>query len=367
MNVKSKSKSSREAGDFKWLTLEEISTFLNHVATRVDKSDDPDNKYDPVKYIALFNLAYQHGLRRQEIVNLTVGDYDRERKTIRVVRVKGGLKRIYPLSKEAVIQLNNWLKHRESEMNIKNTPDSPLFCNTRGEKSNPFGLEALAPLVVAIQALVLLGTFGYAAVDAVGVLLRGGSQTELGPALAYGILSLVACTIAYVVLARAQHDSELVAAEAIQWRAAVVLGAAMTIGFGAAVALTRTRWAGAASYVDPLLVLVAAALILPAPVRMLRQSFRELLEGVPDAEVADPINAAIAAVRADFGLPEPTARMGKLGRKIYLDLDFLVGEDEGWTVDHADQVHRQLRTKLSEPGRMLWINVELHTDPDWDD
>lgn len=233
--------------------------------------------------------------------------------------------------------------------------------------SYPFGLEALAPLVVAIQALVLLGTFGYAAVDAVGVLLRGGSQTELGPALAYGILSLVACTIAYVVLARAQHDSELVAAEAIQWRAAVVLGAAMTIGFGAAVALTRTRWAGAASYVDPLLVLVAAALILPAPVRMLRQSFRELLEGVPDAEVADPINAAIAAVRADFGLPEPTVRMGKLGRKIYLDLDFLVGEDEGWTVDHADQVHRQLRTKLSEPGRMLWINVELHTDPDWDD
>ena len=37
--------------------------------------------------------------------------------------------------------------------------------------SYPFGLEALAPLVVAIQALVLLGTFGYAAVDAVGVLL----------------------------------------------------------------------------------------------------------------------------------------------------------------------------------------------------
>ena len=143
MNVKSKSKSSREAGDFKWLTLEEISTFLNHVATRVDKSDDPDNKYDPVKYIALFNLAYQHGLRRQEIVNLTVGDYDRERKTIRVVRVKGGLKRIYPLSKEAVIQLNNWLKHRESEMNIKNTPDSPLFCNTRGEKSNPYSASRM--------------------------------------------------------------------------------------------------------------------------------------------------------------------------------------------------------------------------------
>ena len=40
----------------------------------------------------------------------------------------------------------------------------------------PFGREALAPLVVAVQALVLLGTFGYAAIDAVGVILHGGSR-----------------------------------------------------------------------------------------------------------------------------------------------------------------------------------------------
>ncbi|MCU0262132.1 MAG: cation transporter [Candidatus Nanopelagicales bacterium] len=230
----------------------------------------------------------------------------------------------------------------------------------------PFGREALAPLVVAVQALVLLGTFGYAAIDAVGVILRGGSQTEVGPALAYAVLSLVACIAAYVVLLRMQQGSDLVAAEAVQWRASVVLGVAMTIGFTGAVALTRTAWADAAPYVDPVLVLVAAALILPAPVRMLRQSFRELLEGAPGPEVTDPIDAAVDRVRSEFGLPEPTTRMGKLGRKVYLELDFLVGATEGWTVDHADQVRRRLLTDLAEPGRLLWINVELHTDPAWD-
>ena len=58
--------------------------------------------------------------------------------------------------------------------------------------------------------------------------------------------------------------------------------------------------------------------------------------------------------------------MGKLGRKVYLELDFLVAEEDRWTVDHADQVRRRLLTELSEPGRLLWINVELHTDPAWD-
>lgn len=230
----------------------------------------------------------------------------------------------------------------------------------------PFGREALAPLVVAVQALVLLGTFGYAAIDAVGVILQGGSQTEVGPAFAYAVLSLVACIAAYVVLLRMQQGSDLVAAEAVQWRASVVLGVAMTIGFGVAIALTRTAWADAAPYVDPVLVLVAAALILPAPIRMLRQSFRELLEGAPGPEITGPIDAAIAGACAEFGLPEPTARVGKIGRKVYLELDFLVAEAEGWTVDHADQVRRRLLTELSEPGRLLWINVELHTDPAWD-
>lgn len=232
--------------------------------------------------------------------------------------------------------------------------------------SYPFGREALAPLVVAVQALVLLGTFGYASIDAIGLLLNGGSQTEVGSALIYSILSLVACVVMYAVLARMQEGSDLVTAEVIQWRASIVLGVALTIGFGVAVALTRTQWAAAAPYVDPVLVLVAAGLILPAPIRMLRQSFRELLEGVPDAEVTDPIHAAIDRVCADSGLPQPTMRVGKLGRKVYLELDFLVDEDAGWTVDDADQVRRRLLTELAEPGRLLWINVELHTDPAWD-
>lgn len=230
----------------------------------------------------------------------------------------------------------------------------------------PFGREALAPLVVAVQALVLLGTFGYAAIDAVGVILEGGSQTEVGSALGYSILTLAACLLVRAALARQQADSDLVAAEVAQWAAAVVLGVLMVVGFGVAVALGATAWSGMAPFVDPLLVLVAAAVILPTPIRMLRHAFRELLEGTPDSAVADPIHAAIESSRAELGLPEPIIRLGKLGRKVYLELDFLVSEDGGWTIDDADRIRRRLMAQLERPGQLLWINVELHTDPDWD-
>lgn len=230
----------------------------------------------------------------------------------------------------------------------------------------PFGREALAPLVVAVQALVLAGTFGYAAVDALGVILAGGSQTEVGSALVYSALSLLAAVVVRQVLVRRREGSDLVAAEVDQWQANVVLGVAMVIGFAAALALQASTWSRLAPFVDPVLVLVAAGVILPTPVRMLRQAFRELLEGVPDASVTEPIRAAITEARTDFGLPEPTVRIGKLGRKVYLELDFLVGEDQGWVLDDADRVRRQLLATLARPGQLLWVNVELHTDPQWD-
>lgn len=230
----------------------------------------------------------------------------------------------------------------------------------------PFGREALAPLMVAVQALVLLGTFGYAAADAVGVILAGGSHTEVGAALAYAILTLVACIAIFVLMRRMQRDSDMVAAEVEQWRASVVLGVAMTVGFGIALALTRSAWSDAAPYVDPVLVLVAAVLILPTPIRMLRAAFRELLEGTPDPTISDPIHAAIGQVREEHGLPEPTTRIGKLGRKVYIELDYLVDPEQGRTVDDADRVRRRLMELLSRPGQLLWINVELHTDPAWD-
>lgn len=230
----------------------------------------------------------------------------------------------------------------------------------------PFGREALAPLVVATQALVLAGTFGYAAVDAVGVILSGGGETEVGSALVYSLLSLVAAVVVRQLLVRWRDGSDLVSAEVDQWHAGVVLGVAMVIGFAAAVGLQRSAWSGLAPFVDPVLVLIAAGLILPTPVRMLRQAFRELLEGVPDRSVTDPIHAAVAEIRAEFGLSEPTVRIGKLGRKVYVELDFLVRDDHGWVLDDADRVRRSLINRLAEPGRLLWVNVELHTDPGWD-
>ncbi len=228
----------------------------------------------------------------------------------------------------------------------------------------PFGREALGPVVVGAQGLVLLGTLLYASIDALLTLTSGGSDAEVGSALVYAVLSLVVALGLVVALRRSAVTSELVAAEVAQWRAGAVLSAVMTVGFTVGVVLERVG-AGGGRYVDPVLVLVASAVLLPTPLRMLRTAARELLEAAPAPEVAEPVRAAVAEVSEQFGLPTPTLRVGKLGRKLYVELDYLVPEGR-WAVGDADRVRRAVIQRLSAPERLLWVNVELHTDPDWD-
>ncbi len=237
----------------------------------------------------------------------------------------------------------------------------------RGPSSRyPFGREALGPLVLGVQGLVLLGAFGFAVIDAIQIILDGGGQTELGAALVYSVIALIGSLTVYLVLRRMSTDSELVAAEAAQWAAAVLLGLAMLIGFSTAIVLNDSQWAWFAGYVDPILVLVAAVLVAPTPIGMLRTTIRELLEGAPGDDIAGPIHVAIAEVAQVHGLPDPqSVLIGKLGRKIYVEVDFLVVPDR-WTLSDGDRIRQEINARLQSPSLSFWLNVELHTDPDWD-
>lgn len=228
----------------------------------------------------------------------------------------------------------------------------------------PFGREGLTPLVIAAQGLVLLGTCLYASFDSLLVIRDGGSDVAAASVLGYAALTLVATLFLAWSLRRSVPESELVAAEVTQWRAGALLSLAMLIGFSFALVLEQSTDSTAARYIDPALVLVACAIIVPTPVRMLRSTFRELLEGAPPDEVQGPVLAAIEQVRAAFDLGEPRVRLSKLGRKLYVEVAFIVA-DPRWDVAAEDDVRRAVAAELSDLHFDVWLNVDLSTDPTW--
>lgn len=227
----------------------------------------------------------------------------------------------------------------------------------------PFGREALTPLVIGIQGLVLFVVCVYAAVEAIGTIRDGGSTVSPGPAVVYAVGSFVATLVVWWWLRGLARRSEMIAAEAAQWFAGGMLGLGMVVGFAVMLAAQGTGWEQRSRYLDPVMVVVTCVVLLPTPVRMIRRAVIELLEGSPPTEVRRPVYEVVEAVRARFDLPEPLVLMTKVGRKLYIEVDFVVAPD--LTVGHADEVRTRLRSGLDELPFDIWLNVELTADESW--
>jgi predicted Co/Zn/Cd cation transporter (cation efflux family) len=245
----------------------------------------------------------------------------------------------------------SWLALRASR--TADTPPSARY---------PFGRNALTPLIVVVQGLAVAATIVFAAADAVIVILDGGQRVEAAVVVVYSTISAVASIAFAVWLRRNSGGSDLIAAEAIQWKAGAVRGFVAAAGALVALLLAALSFEAALDYVDPVLVLISCALISPLPVRMLRHGLNELLEGSPDGHTLLAIERAVDGVTARFDLPGPTMRSTKLGAKLYVDVVYLVDGDTV-TIAREDEVRRATIAALHSLPYDVWANVELTADP----
>lgn len=224
----------------------------------------------------------------------------------------------------------------------------------------PYGREALVPLIIGIEGVALLATCAYASFNAVLSIIGGGTAVPNRWSFAYAVTALVIPTFIWWRLRRPARKSELVRAESTQWLAGAGLGLAILLAFVAASLMTGTSWALAARYVDPSLVIATCLVFIVPPAGMVRTTFVELIEGVPDPELQEAAKLALDQVAAQFSLSDRHMRMTKIGRKFYVEIDFVV--EPHWTVAQSDEVRRVLFRMLKTIPHDLWLTVEFTAD-----
>lgn len=243
----------------------------------------------------------------------------------------------------------SWMARRVSQL-VANGPTTRY----------PFGREALTPLIIGLEGVALLATCIYAAFNSVLTITHGGSHIPSGWAVSYALVAIAIPAAIWWRLSRVARHSELVAAEATQWMAGGLLGSGMLVGFLFAHVIIGTTWSSVAHYVDPSLVIAASLLFLIPPIRMIRTTFFELVEGSPDMDLQGPAREAVDEVGAQFSLGEQHLRMTKIGRKFYVEIEFEVDPD--WSVRQSDQVRRALARRLEQLPHDLWLTVEFTAD-----
>ncbi len=221
----------------------------------------------------------------------------------------------------------------------------------------PYGREAVTPLVIGVQGFILLATLVYALAEGVFTIRDGGSEVAPGPAIAYAAVTASASITFWRWLLRQAKTSDLLIAESTGWRVAALRGVGMLLGFVVLLALTDSSWSRAAPYVDPVMVIITCAAFLPAPIKMVRATVRELLEGAPSPEIQGPVLDIVRSVCAEFEIENPEVRMTKVGPKLYVEIDAAVRPDA--TIAQEDEVREIVREQLTALPFDLWLNFEL--------
>jgi predicted Co/Zn/Cd cation transporter (cation efflux family) len=122
--------------------------------------------------------------------------------------------------------------------------------------------------------------------------------------------------------------------------------------------LSRSPVAGAVPFVDPAMVLLSVVVLLPAPLRMVRTTFVELLEGAPSEDVQAPVRAVLDDLAARYELSGPELRMTKIGPKLYVEVDAFAAPDV--TIGTEEELRQRLERAPETLPFDVWLNLELH-------
>ncbi|HEY2005534.1 MAG TPA: cation diffusion facilitator family transporter [Solirubrobacteraceae bacterium] len=223
------------------------------------------------------------------------------------------------------------------------------------DESHRYGHEKIENLAAAIEGILILVGSAAIAFEAIRHLVGHGRIQTVGLGIAVAAISLFVNLGVSFRLARAARrtESPALAGDAAHLGTDALTSATVLLGL-VLVALTGAQW------IDPVVALAVALVIVTTGIRLLLQSSRVLVdESLPPAEVA-----AIRESIADFAglgvVGYHELRTRRAGSRRYVDLH--VQFREGTSLEAAHQTAHELQDTIGQ--RLRGADVLIHLEPE---
>jgi predicted Co/Zn/Cd cation transporter (cation efflux family) len=150
------------------------------------------------------------------------------------------------------------------------------------------------------------------------------------------------------------------------WLIDGVLSGVVALVFVAALFLGRTQWASVVPYIDPALVILLVLGIVFIPLRIVRDSMREILAFAPDTAFQDDVRRRVEGALEDVPTASTQVRMMKIGRFLYVLNQIVVSpEFRPGRVDELDQVRARIAAALEGVEPTPVVDTLFTEDAKW--
>lgn len=229
------------------------------------------------------------------------------------------------------------------------------------------GFWHLEPMILGLNGTLLIGAALYAFVTAIGSLLAGGRDLEFGWAIAYAVVTVIACATIAVVEARANRKigSDFVRLDVKGWIMSVGITAALLVAFVFGLAVQGTEWQWISPYIDPAVLAIVCVIIIPLPVSTVRQALADIFLVTP-ADLKQHVDEVARAFVEKHGLVSYRAYVARVGRSREIELYFIVpAEAPARTIAEWDALRDEIGALVGDEGPDRWLTVVFTGDPEW--
>ena len=231
-----------------------------------------------------------------------------------------------------------------------------------------FGYAQFEPFLNAIKGLLMLGVAGFAVAGAVDSLVHGGRDLKPGLATIYAVIALAGCLAVGAAQrkAAAKTGSPLLAVDSKNWLIDGLLSGVVALVFAAAMILGRTRWAAVVPYMDPALVILLVLGIVFVPLKIVRDSLREILAFAPDGATQADVRQRVEGALEDVPVASSQVWMMKIGRFLYVLNQIVVSpEFRPGRVEELDRVRERIANAMEGFEPIPVVDTLFTEDEKW--
>ena len=227
------------------------------------------------------------------------------------------------------------------------------------------GFWHLEPLVLTLNATILLSVIVYAIFSAVMSLFSGGRTMEFGPAIAYAVVVFVICAAMgwYEHGANRQIRSDFVKMDVQGWFMAGGITLSLLIAFAIGHMLDGSAYAWLLPYIDPAVLLLVGLMLLPLPIGTLRSAVPEMLQITPGDLLQEVERIADEVVKAEH-FSGHRSYAARVGRSTQIEIYFIVPTDQPpRRLEDWDLLRDRIGAAVGGDPRQRWLTIAFTADP----
>jgi predicted Co/Zn/Cd cation transporter (cation efflux family) len=161
--------------------------------------------------------------------------------------------------------------------------------------------------------------------------------------------------------------SPIIAVDAKNWLVDSGISAGVALAFVAVLFMEDTGMSWLLPYADPILVILLVTGMLPIPLRIIRNNWRQIIGRSPDNSIQEKVRESIVDILKDSPSQEYNLRMGELGRLLYIQIYLL--REKTMMLSEADglreKIYSHMNKQLQESHPSLAIDIIFTTDNLW--